>query len=53
VGSDTGTPVDDKDYQCPFPLTGKLIKLTVRVGPLQMSAPEQKAVQDKVGQRDG
>jgi hypothetical protein len=19
IGSDTGTPVDDKDYQCPFP----------------------------------
>src|SRR5262249_12035133 len=29
VGSDTGTPVDDKDYQCPFRFTGKLNKLTV------------------------
>ena len=24
VGSDTGTPVDDKDYQVPFASTGKI-----------------------------
>src|SRR5262249_623516 len=29
IGSDTGTPVDDKDYQCPFKLTAKLNKLTI------------------------
>ena len=23
IGSDTGTPVDDKDYQVPFKLTGQ------------------------------
>jgi len=23
IGSDTGTPVDDKDYQVPFTFTGK------------------------------
>ena len=26
IGSDTGTPVDDKDYQVPFAFTGKLIE---------------------------
>jgi arylsulfatase A-like enzyme len=31
IGSDTGTGVDDKDYQVPFPFTGKLGKLTVEL----------------------
>lgn len=29
IGSDTGTPVDDRDYQIPFNFTGKLVKLTM------------------------
>ena len=29
VGSDTGTPVDDQDYQVPFKFTGRIDKLTV------------------------
>jgi len=33
VGRDTGTPVDDKDYQVPFAFTGRLVKLTVDLGP--------------------
>ncbi|MFZ1320287.1 MAG: arylsulfatase [Ignavibacteria bacterium] len=32
VGSDTGTPVDDKDYNVPFKFTGKIIKITVNIG---------------------
>jgi hypothetical protein len=32
VGIDTGTPVDDKDYQVPFRFTGKINKLTVKLG---------------------
>ena len=35
VGIDTATPVDDKDYQVPFPFTGKIEKLTVKLGPDQ------------------
>jgi hypothetical protein len=31
VGADTGTPVDDKDYQCPFRFTGRLNKLTLTI----------------------
>jgi arylsulfatase len=31
IGADTGTPVDDKDYQVPFPFTGKLDRLTVQL----------------------
>jgi len=31
IGSDTGTPVDDKDYQVPFNFTGKLNKLMLKI----------------------
>ena len=31
IGADTGTPVDDYDYQCPFKFTGKINKLTIAV----------------------
>jgi hypothetical protein len=37
----TGTAVDDRDYQVPFRSTGKLDKLTVKVGPMETS-PEEK-----------
>jgi arylsulfatase len=52
VGVDTGTPVDDKDYQVPFRFTGKLNKLTVQVGPIQLAPPEKKEIQKKIGERD-
>ena len=32
VGVDTRTSVDDKDYQVPFPFTGKVNSLTVKLG---------------------
>jgi arylsulfatase len=38
VGLDTGTPVDDADYQTPFRFTGKMNKLTVKIGPSELSA---------------
>jgi hypothetical protein len=31
IGADTGTPVDDQDYQIPFKFTGKLDKLTLTI----------------------
>jgi arylsulfatase len=31
IGADTGTPVDDRDYQVPFRLTGKLNQLTLTI----------------------
>jgi arylsulfatase len=36
VGLDTGTPVDDKDYQVPFRFTGTIDKLTVKLGSNEM-----------------
>ncbi len=32
IGSDTGTGVDDADYTSPFPFTGTLDKLTIKLG---------------------
>src|SRR5262249_30545946 len=31
IGADTGTPVDDQDYQVPFRFNGKLDKLTLKI----------------------
>jgi len=44
VGIDTGTPVDDQDYQVPFRFTGKLVKLTVKLGSEKLSAADQQKV---------
>jgi arylsulfatase A-like enzyme len=46
VGADTGTPVDDKDYQVPFKFTGKLNKLTVAVDPPKLTPDDIKRLQD-------
>jgi arylsulfatase len=40
IGADTGTPVDDKDYQVPFKFTGKIDKLTVSVEPPKLTAED-------------
>jgi arylsulfatase len=47
VGLDTGTPVDDADYQVPFPFTGKLEKLTIDLGPTTIT-PEALAQLNKM-----
>ena len=33
IGSDTGTPVDDQDYQVPFKFNGKIDKLVITIEP--------------------
>ena len=46
IGADTGTPVDDQDYQVPFRFTGKLNKLSLRVEPPVLTeADKQKLMQ--------
>jgi hypothetical protein len=45
VGVDTRTPVDDKDYQVPFRFTGKLGKLTVKLGPVQLTSEDHQVIQ--------
>ena len=37
VGLDTGTPVDDQDYQVPFRFTGTIDKLTIELGPEELT----------------
>src|SRR6476619_3645461 len=46
VGSKTGTPVDDRDYQVPFTLTGKINKLTISVEPQKLTAEDEKKLAD-------
>jgi hypothetical protein len=36
VGVDMRTQVDDKDYRVPFPFTGTINKLTIKLGPEQL-----------------
>jgi arylsulfatase A-like enzyme len=43
IGSDTRTAVDDS-YKPPFRFTGKIDKLTYKLGPTQMSSGEQKLI---------
>jgi arylsulfatase len=52
VGVDTRTSVDDKDYQVPFRFTGKIDKLTFKLGPEQLAAEDQKAKADAMARVD-
>ena len=45
VGIDTRTPVDDNDYQVPFRFTGKLDKLTFKLGPTQLTSEDHQVIQ--------
>jgi arylsulfatase len=40
IGSDTRTPVDDADYQVPFPFTGTINKVGFKLGPSQLVAAQ-------------
>ncbi len=42
IGSDTGTAVDDRDYQVPFTFTGKLNKIALTINRPQLSPEEIK-----------
>jgi arylsulfatase len=46
IGSDTGTPVDDKDYQCPFAFTGKLLKLTLKLDRPKLTPEDEKRLME-------
>lgn len=45
VGVDTGTPVDDQDYQVPFRFTGKINKLTVKLAAPELSVAEKEKIE--------
>jgi arylsulfatase len=46
VGADTGTPVDDQDYQVPFRFTGKLNKLTLSIERPVLTPEDVKRLQE-------
>ena len=48
VGLDTRTGVNDKDYQVPFAFDGKIDRLTVKLGPMQLAAADQKKAQEAI-----
>jgi arylsulfatase len=42
VGSDTGTPVDDRDYQVPFKFTGKINRITLTIDRPKLTPEDEK-----------
>jgi arylsulfatase len=46
VSADTGTPVDDKDYQVPFRFTGKLNKLTLSIDRPQLTPEDVRRLKE-------
>jgi arylsulfatase len=47
IGSDTGTPVCDEDYQVPFAFTGKLNKVTLKLDPPHLSPSDIKTLEQE------
>jgi hypothetical protein len=52
VGLDTGTPVDDRDYQVPFAFTGRLNRITVDIGETSVTPKALQEMQAHMQQRD-
>jgi arylsulfatase len=52
VGLDTGTPVDDRDYQVPFAFTGRLSRITVDTGETSATPQALREMQAHAQQRD-
>jgi arylsulfatase len=46
IGSKTGTPVDDHDYQVPFAFTGKIDKLAISVEAPKLTPDDEKKLSD-------
>ena len=46
IGSDTGTPVDDRDYQVPFKFTGKIDKLTIAIDRPKLTPEDVKRLKE-------
>jgi hypothetical protein len=46
IGADTGTPVDDKDYQVPFTFTGKINTVTLTIDRPKLTPADEKRLTD-------
>jgi arylsulfatase len=42
IGSDTGSPVDDNDYQVPFAFTGKINRITLAIDRPKLTPEDEK-----------
>ena len=51
VGMDTGTPVDDQDYQVPFAFTGKFGKVTFDLGESSVSPESVKLMMEELAKK--
>jgi arylsulfatase len=51
IGADTGTPVDDKDYQVPFKFDGRLQKLTIKVDPPKLTPKDEKRLAEEASRK--
>ena len=51
IGSDTGTGVDDRDYQVPFAFTGKIVNLNIKLDRPRLSPADIKLLEQE-GQRN-
>jgi len=52
IGSDTGTPIEDSDYQVPFNFTGKLNRITVDLGASSVTPEALRTFQAQAAKRD-
>jgi hypothetical protein len=50
VGADTGTGVDDRDYQVPFKFTGKLAKLTLSIRRPKLTPEDERRLREAAAQ---
>jgi len=48
VGVDTRTSVNERDYQVPFAFNGTINKLTVKLGPSQLTEADQEKLREAV-----
>jgi len=51
IGLDTGTSVDDSDYEAPFPFTGKVDKITFDLGETLMTREAIKAMMEELAKK--
>ena len=47
VGSDTGTPANDADYEVPFPFTGTLTKLSLAIDRPKLTPGDEKRLMEE------
>ncbi|MGO8880683.1 MAG: arylsulfatase [Desulfomonilaceae bacterium] len=46
TSANTGTPVDDRDYQVPFKFTGKIAKLAIAVDAPKLTPEDEKRLME-------